>query len=80
MATVGGGTVMGPLSVMVGLVERPAMAELTNPNLIGLESELCMVPKKVQENLEKFFNSPFKFFILFFVVIFYLKKLLMWLF
>ena len=80
MATAGGGAVVRPLSVMVGLVERPTMAELTNPNLIGLESELCLVVKKVQENLEKFFNSPFKFFILFFVVIFYLKKLLMWLF
>ena len=80
MATAGGGAVVGPLSVMVGLVERPTMAELTNPNLIGLESELCLVVKKVQENLEKFFNSPFKFFILFFVVIFNFKKLLMWLF
>ena len=80
MATAGSGAVVGPLSVMVGLVERPTMAELTNPNLIGLESELCLVVKKVQENLEKFFNSPFKFFILFFVVIFNFKKLLMWLF
>ena len=55
--------IVRPLSVMVGLVERPAMDELTNPNLIDLESELCLVVKKVQENLEKFF-------ILFFVVIF----------
>ena len=64
MATAGGGAVVRPLSVMVGLVERPAMAELTNLNLIGLEFELGLVAKKVQENLEKFF-------ILFFVVIFY---------
>ena len=68
MATAGGGAVVRPLSVMVGLVERPAMAELTNLNLIGLESELCLVAKKVQENLEKFF-------ILFFCCDILLKKI-----
>ena len=67
MATAGGGAVVRPSSVMVRLVERPAMAELTNLNLIGLEFELGLVAKKVQENLEKFF-------ILFFCCDFLLKK------
>ena len=58
MATAsGGGAVVRPLFVMVGLVERQAMAELTNPRErstllclvwnLGLKFGLCLVAKKV---------------------------------
>ena len=60
MATAsGGGAVVRPLFVMVGLIERQAMAELTNSRkreistLLcfvsnwGLKSGLCLVAKKV---------------------------------
>ena len=60
MATIGDGdAVVKPLFVMVDLVERQAMAELTNPRErerstllclvlnLGLKSGLCLVAKKV---------------------------------
>ena len=58
MATAGGGgTVVIPLFVMVGHVEKQAMAELTNSRErstllclvlnLGLKSGLCLVAKKV---------------------------------
>ena len=58
MATAGGGSaIVRPLFIMVGLIERQAMAELTNPRErstllclvlnLDLKSGLCLVAKKV---------------------------------